>query len=396
MGTSGILGRLAVAGAVAVALGAVASTADAATLTHAQIRSARHAFVRSLPSSLMSAVRPHLSGAVPDGSYLELFTPPTALPAINGKAYQMQLDAYTFTNSFGAAPEFDTSLFRLATSHGQVTGEQAHIYAYTSTDVLMSADQGLTNFRLNTRDAFRPTRVNIGFTPTESRSANCTLFGGGHGTLTVAQGTLSKKAFLIHTGTSPFFGNIKTLPKTAIGFTDPGCSGAVELGASTRTVSSSRPQFYFPCSGRETLQAGGPFGQTLWQADVGFGGRHAYLYNQTSTSSTTAALTHFAVGVESSAGMPMPKHSGSGATAILSAQGNSEFGGSAMFFSRHVPRTSSVQSCVYEGHVHRFVATRYSGGMAPVAGNPLAALFDTGALNYHGQAASLTIRRFLS
>ena len=379
------------AGAVAASV----STASAATHTQAQVmQSARHAFARTLPSSLHPAALSQSTTSVPAGSFLELFTQPSPLPAINGKVYHMSLDAYTETDSFGVAPELDVSLFRTTSANGQLVGEQDHAYNYTSTDVDMTADTGLTNLVFNSKHAFRPTKVNLAFTPTEARSSGCTLFGGGHGTLTGAVGTVDAKTFRIHTGTSPFFGDITTAPQHAFAFSDPGCeSGQIQL-AGTRT--SVPHAYYQPCSGRETITAGSPFGLTQWEAEVGFGGKHAYLFSQTASMSTTQAQVHFAVGVQSSSGMPAPRTSRSGATATLNAQGNPEFGGQAAFVSHSAPRTSPVQTCTYERHLHRFVVTRYSGALTPSSTSPLAVLFDTGAIDFQARSATLSIRRFIS
>jgi hypothetical protein len=395
VGNLRILRRAAVAAAVVGAVAASVSTASAATHTQAQVmQSARHAFARTLPSTLRPAALTQSTTSVPAGSFLELFTQPASLPAINGKVYHMSLDAYTETDSFGVAPELDVSLYRIASANGQPVGEQDHEYSYTSTDVDMSADTGLTNLVFNSKRAFRPTRVNMAFTPTQARSTRCTLFTGGHGTLTGAVGTLDAKSFKIHTGTSPFFGDITTAPQQAFAFSDPGCeSGEIQL-AGTRT--SVAQEYYQPCAGRESISAGSAFGVTQWDAEVGFGGKHAYLFSQTGSMSTTQAQVHFAVGVQSSSGMPVPRHSRSGATATLNAQGNPEFGGQATFVSHYVPRTSSVQTCTYERHLHRFVATRYAGTLTPSSTNPFAVLFDTGAIDFQTRSATLVIRHFIS
>lgn len=381
-------------------IGAVAaSVSSASAATHAQsqaqvMQSARHAFARTLPSTLHPTALSQSTTSVPAGSFLELFTQPSPLPAINGKVYRMSLDAYTETDSFGVAPEMDVSLFRTASANGRLVGEQDHMYSYTSTDVNMTADTGLTNLVFNSKHAFRPTKVNLAFTPTEARSSGCTLFGGGHGTLTGAVGTLDAKSFKIHTGTSPFFGDIRTAPKQAFAFSDPGCeNGEIQLAGTKTSVAQS---YYQPCTGRETITSGSAFGLTQWEAEVGFGGKHAYLFSQTGSVSTTQAQVHFAVGVQSSSGMPVPWHSRSGATATLNAQGNPEFGGQARFVSHFVPRTSSVQTCTYEQHLHKFVATRYTGTLTPSSTSPFAVLFDTGAIDFQARLATLVIRHYTS
>jgi hypothetical protein len=384
-----------VAAAVAGAVAASVSTASAATQTQAHVmQSARHAFVRTLPSSLRPVSLSQSTTSVPAGSFLELFTQPSRLRSINGKVYRMSLDAYTETDSFGVAPELDVSLFRNAWANRHLVGEQDHLYSYTSTDVQMTADTGLTNLVFDTEHAFRPTKVDMAFTPTETRSSRCTLFGGGHGTLTAALGTIDAKAFKIHTGTSPFFGDIRKAPGQAVAFSDPGCEdGQIQLAGTKTSVSRS---YYYPCSGRETITAGSAYGLTQWAAEVGFGGKHAYLFSQTGSTSTTQAQVHFAVGVQSSAGMPAPWHSKNAAYAKLNAQGNPEFGGQATFLSHRAPHTSSVQSCIYERHVHKFVAMRYTGTLTPSSTNPFAALFDTGAINFQTRSATLTILRYIS
>jgi hypothetical protein len=390
-----------VAAAVAGVVAASVSTASAATQTRAQalaqahvMQSARHAFARTLPSSLHPVALSQSTSSVPAGSFLELFTQPARLPAINGKVYQMGLDAYTETDSFGVAPELDVSLFRPALAGGHLVGEQDHMYSYTSTDAEMTADTGLKNLVFNSKHAFRPTKVNMAFTPTEANSSRCTLYTGGRGTLTGAVGTLSAQTFKIDTGTSPFFGDIRTVPHQAFAISDPGCQdGQIQL-AGTKTSVAHR--YYLPCSGRETITAGSPFDLTQWAAEVGFRGGHAYAFSQTGSMSTTQAQIHFAVGIQSASGMPAPWHSRSGAYARLNTQGNPEFGGQATFISHGVPHISHVQSCMYERHVHKFVATAYSGTLSPSSKSPLAALFDTGAINFQRHSAVLVIRRYVS
>ncbi len=328
---------------------------------------------------------------VPADTLLFLDTRPVPL-SINSLVYHLELSAFTATDQFGSPPEMDTALYRLSTTAGRVTGEQEHVYAFSSTDMQMTASRGLSSLRLDTKAAFAPTKVDTTFTPVTSSSVGCALFTGGHGVFTQATGTLSSKTFRIHTGTSPFFGTITTAPLSAIAVADPGCS----FGGGVISGSASGGVPYFPCSGRETIQAGSPFGITTWSAEVGFGGRHAYLLTQTGTSSTITSTAHLAIGLENGSDMPLPRRSASGASATLETAGNPLFGGQAIFTSHHAPTVSAGHTCSYEGHLHRFVATRYSGSMAPVTARPLAALFDTGTFAYRSRAATLIVRHYVS
>jgi hypothetical protein len=393
VGTIGTFRRVAVAGLIAGSVTAVSSTAQAATQTQTQaMRGARHMFSRSLPAALRTTLLPQTQAPVAPGTFIDLFTRPMPLK-VNGLVYQMEMGAFTVTDQFGSPPALEVGLSRLSTANGRITGEQDHVYGFSSTDMTMTAAPGLANIHIDTHRSFKPSKVDTTFTPSTAKSVRCNLFFGGRGTLTEASGSLVSRTFRIHTGTSPFFGTIATGPTQAVALADPGC---ISGGGVIVTGSSGGERFYFPCAGRETIQAGQPFADTQWTADLGFGGRNAYVYAQTGSSSVTESLGHLAIAVESGADMPAPEHSARGATATFSTAGNPLFSGSALFFSHQAPIVSRVRACAYEGSVRHYVATRYVGGMIPVAGSPLAALFDTGTFGFRGQSASLTLRRYLS
>lgn len=370
--------------------GAAASTRS--THVAPSMQAARYMFARALPASLQNLV-PASSTSVPPGTALFMDTDPMPL-AIGSVVYRMEMSAFTQTDTFGVPPTFEVSLARLSANGGQITGEQEHAYAYSATGMGMTATQGLTRLRLNTHKSVRPTRVNMLFKPTQAQSFKCTLFNGGTGITTEATGTLKAKTFRIATGTSPIFGTITTAPTKAFAFDDPGCGSPVGEGP---LLSATTYGAYHPtCVGRETIQAGNQFAQTSWLAEVGFGGRNAAMLVQTSSTSVSRVQDHLAIGVESASDLPLAHHTETGATAVVQTEGNPLFGGSSYFFSHHAPTVSPVKTCTYEGHLHRFIATRYTGGMINTAGAPLAALFDTGTMDYVPRDAALTLRHYLS
>jgi hypothetical protein len=258
--------------------------------------------------------------------------------------------------------------------------------------MVMTADQGLANLHIDTRRSFRPTRVNMNFVADHAQSASCRLFFGGTGTQSVAQGTLDASAFRIHTGTWPYFGTVTTAPQTGFAIADPGCiSGGVGGVTFGRTVR----RYYEPCQGRESVVVGSPFGDTSWQAEVGFRGKHAFLGAQTASSSTTNLVEHFAAALQAAADMPRPERSGHGVVAKIGSSGNPMFSGSATFVSHRRPSVSKVRECAVGRHLRRFVATRYRGMMSPDGGAPLTALFDTGAFAFTAAPALLVTRTYI-
>jgi hypothetical protein len=368
------------------------TSAEAATATRAQaMRAAVRMFDRSLPASLRTSLLPQTPAPVAPGTFLELFTRPTPL-LVNGVTYQLSMDASTTTDQFGSPPSLEIGLGRLTTASGRITALQEHVYGFSSTSMTMTADQALASLHLDTNASFTPTEVDTTFTPVATNSSRCTLFTGGQGTVTRAVGSLASTTFRVSTGTSPFFGTITTAPQSASAIADPGCiSGGIFAGSS-----SPSHTFYFPCTGRETIATGLQFGSTSWGAEVGFEGQNAYLFTSTGTTSVTETVAHFGVGLESASDMPAPEHSAGGASATLGTAGNPLFSGAAVFVSRHAPTVSAVRTCSYGRHLYHFIATRYVGGMSPATASPLAALFDTGTFDYHGQTATLIIRRYLT
>lgn len=129
---------------------------------------------------------------------------------------------------------------------------------------------------------------------------------------------------------------------------------------------------------------------------VGFEGGKALAIAATGSQTQTESVSHVAVSLQNGAALPPAAHGPHGASARVNTTGNPMFAGSAIFFSHHAPRISSVQRCVWERHVHRYRAYRYGGGMKPVPGSPLTALYDTGHFAFHGRAATLTVRKYLS
>ncbi len=373
------------------AVGGSAAGAQAAVAP--QVRAAKVLYARTLPARLRAHVP--LTAGVPlsTGTDLVLFTDPVRMQ-VHGLTYRMSMFADTTVDQFGSVPQLSVGFDRTSRGvGGRINGLQEHVYGFASTDMVMTADQGLTGLHIDTRRAFRPTRVTMNLVPDDVRSASCRLFYGGTGTQSVAEGTLDSTAFRIHTGTWPYFGTVTTAPQTAIAIADPGCiSGGVARGVALgRTVR----RYHEPCQGRESIASGSPFGYTSWQAEVGYGGARAFLGAQTESSTTTNLVGHFAVALQSATGMPRPEHSARGAVAKIGTSGNPMFGGSATFVSHRRPSVSKVRVCSVGRNLRRFVATRYRGTLSPDDGAPLTALFDTGGFALERGSALLVIRSYL-
>jgi len=375
------------------ALGGSAAGAQASVAPRVrEMRAAKVLFARSLPARLRAHVPSTAGVSVSTGTDLVLFTDPLRMQ-VHGLSYQMGMSADTTVDQFGSAPELSVGFDRTSRGvRGRINGFQEHVYWFSSTDMVMTADQGLTGLHIDTRRSFHPTRVTMNFVPDEVRSASCRLYFGGHGTQSVAEGTLDANVFRIHTGTLPFFGTVTTAPQTGIAIADPGCiSGGLGGVAFGRTVR----RYHEPCQGRESVVAGSPFADTSWEAEVGYRGARAYLGAQTGTSSTTNLVEHFAVGLQTTTAMPRPERSRHGAVAKIGTSGNPMFSGSATFVSHRRPSVSRVHVCAVGRHLRRFVAARYRGTLSPDDGAPLTALFDTGGYALERSSALLVIRSYL-
>src|SRR6478752_5026403 len=375
------------------AMGGAASNAQASVTPRVRaMRAARVLFSRSLTARLQAHIRPMAGTSVSPGTSLLLFTDPVRMQ-VHGLTYRMSMFADTTVDQFGTAPELSVGFDRTSRGvRGRINGFQEHVYGFSSTDMVMTADQGLTGLHIDTRRTFRPTRVDLNLVPDDVHSASCRLYYGGTGTQSVAVGTLDATAFRIHTGTWPYFGTVTTAPQTAIAIADPGCiSGGVGRVAVARTVR----RYHEPCQGRESIASGSPFGYTSWQAEVGYGGARAYLGAQTESSTTTNLVGHFAVALQSATGMPRPHRSAHGAVAKIGTSGNPMFSGSATFVSHRRPSVSRVRVCSVGRNLRRFVATRYRGTLSPDDGAPLTAMFDTGGYALERGSALLVIRSYL-
>jgi hypothetical protein len=375
------------------ALGGSAAGAQASVAPRVRaMRAAKVLFARSLPARLRAHVPSTAGVSLSPGTDLLLFTDPVRMQ-VHGLNYRMSMYADTTVDQFGSVPELSVGFDRTSRGvRGRINGVQEHVYGFSSTDMVMTADQGLTGLHIDTRRSFRPTRVNLNFVPDDVRSASCRLYFGGTGTQSVAEGTLDTTAFRIHTGTWPYFGTVTTAPQTAIAIADPGCiSGGVGGVAFGRTVRRSHE----PCQGRESVSSGSPFGDTSWEADVGYRGARAFIGAQTQSSTTTNLVGHFAVALQSAAGMPRPHRSAHGAVAKIGTSGNPMFSGSATFVSHRRPSVSNVRVCSAGRTLRRFVATRYRGTLSPDDGAPLTALFDTGGFALERGSALLVSRSYL-
>jgi hypothetical protein len=375
------------------AMGGSAAGAQASVAPQVRaMRAAKVLFARTLPARLAAHVPSTAGVPLSPGTDLLLFTDPVRMQ-VHGLNYRMSMFADTTVDQFGSVPQLSVGFDRTSRGvGGRINGLQEHVYGFSSTDMVMTADQGLTGLHIDTRRTFRPTRVNMNLVPDEVSSASCRLYYGGTGTQSVAEGTLDTTAFRIHTGTWPYFGTVTTAPQTAIAIADPGCiSGGVGGVAFGRTVR----RYHEPCQGRESVASGSPFGYTSWQAEVGYRGAQAFLGAQTESSTITNLVGHFAVALQSAAGMPRPEHSAHGAVAKIGTSGNPMFGGSATFVSHRRPTVSRVRVCSAGRNLRRFVTTRYRGTLSPDDGAPLTALFDTGGFALERGSALLVIRSYL-
>lgn len=356
------------------------------------MRAARVLFSRSLTERLRAHVRPTAGVSVSPGTDLLLFTDPVRMQ-VHGLVYRMSMYADATVDQFGSAPELSVGFDRASRGvSGRINGVQEHVYGFSSTDMVMTAERGLTGLHIDTRRSFRPTRVTMNLVPDDVHSASCQLYFGGRGTQSVAEGTLDTTVFRIHTGTWPYFGTVTAAPQTGVAIADPGCiSGGVGGVAYARTVR----RYHEPCQGRESVVAGSAFGDTSWEAEVGYGGARAFLGAQTASSTTTNLVEHFAVALQSATGMPRPQRSAHGAVAKIRTTGNPMFGGSATFVSHRRPAVSKVRVCAAGRHLRRFVTTRYRGTLSPNDGAPLTALFDTGGFALERSTALLVTRGYM-
>jgi hypothetical protein len=375
------------------ALGGSAAGAQASVAPRVRaLRAAKVLFARSLPARLRAHVPLTAGVSLSPGTDLLLITDPVRMQ-VHGLNYRMSMYADTTVDQFGSVPELSVGFDRTSRGvRGRINGVQEHVYGFSSTDMVMTAEQGLTGLHIDTRRSFRPTRVNMNFVPDDVRSASCRLYFGGTGTQSVAEGRIDTTAFRIHTGTWPYFGNVTAAPQTGFAIADPGCiSGGVGGVAFGRTVR----RYHEPCQGRESIAVGSPFGDTSWQAEVGYRGARAFLAAQTASSTTTTMVGHFAAALQSAAGMPRPKRSSHGAVAKIGTSGNPMFSGGATFVSHRRPSVSKVRVCSVGPNLRRFVARRYRGTLSPDGGAPLTALFDTGGFALERGSALLVIRSYV-
>jgi hypothetical protein len=385
IGIARAVAAVAVAGTALVAVGA--STAHAAAHPRAMFTprglaatAPRAGLLRGLAQQLPGAAGPSLAS-------LELFTDPVAL-SVDGVAYQMSLDAQNLPAAFDMPPELSVELDRTASAGGRVTGEQYHVYSYAPIGGLhLTAGSSLTHATLRTGSSMKPTAITLRFHAVGTvERLPCTLIGGGSGTFQIASGKITARRFKVDTGTSPFFGTITAAPRTATVVSDPGC-GAVSFSATLR------PAHLAQCGSRETIEHSSL--TSFWESDLGFrGGRVTQIGVTESNPFGPAGVSHLAAGIGPGADMPHPvRMVGGGVRAAIRTAGVPFMGGSAVFRSSGRPSVTRGHSCAWEGHVHRFTTTRYSGTLTP-AGPPLATLFDTGSWAVAPTRATLVVRAF--
>ena len=279
----------------------------------------------------------------------------------------------------------------LARVSGRINGLQEHVYGFSSTDMVMTADQGLTGLRIDTRRSFRPTRVNMNLVPDEVRrqAAGCSSAATARSRWPRVRSTRRCS------GSTPAPGRTSARSprhprrelRSRIRAASPGGVGSVAFGRTVR-------HYHEPCQGRESVAAG----SLVWRHELASRGRlwrrAGFLGAQTASSTTTKLVEHFAVALQSAAGMPRPKRSAHGAVAKI---GTAETRCSAGV--RHSYRIG-VRRCqdarlLGRADLRHFVTTRYRGRLSPDDGAPLTALFDTGGFALERGAASLVIRSYI-
>ncbi len=328
--------------------------------------------------------------AAPSLASLALFSDPANV-TVNGVTYRMTLSVQNLPAALDQPPELAVELDRTTSAGGRLAGEQAHVYGYAPIGGLhFHADAGLTRARVTTGASISPSAIDMRFHVSGAvEQVPCTLVGGGHGTFQAATGTLSAQTFRIATGTTPFFGNITTVPATATIVHDPGCS----VFASAAKVRPARPVFHFPCAGRETIQHSSL--TSLWTSERGFGGGRVTEFGLVESNPFGPdGIDHLAVGIGRGTDMPVPVHTrGGGIRASVSAAGVPFMGGRAVFASTGKAHVSPGHTCVWERHLYHYKVTRYAGRLT-AAGSPLQMLFDTGAEAVTPARATLLLRTF--
>lgn len=294
-----------------------------------------------------------------------------------GISYQMTVYAVRVP---GFGQDVDVSLVRTAATASGVASQE-HDYDYSG--------KGFHPFSVNTT-TLRSAKIDFGSAAAPSMFTSrfqatqpsirtpCNLFGGGTGTLTRANGSLSTSAFAIATGTTPFFGTITTPPLTGTLYSDPGCRG---------------PALNF-CPGTVTLGAFMP--TSSWV--IGNDPTGANAFEEVFTGSNAPTLPFPSHDVFS----PVPSSDMVGPTITtntvkmrwLTAQ-NPWMVGSATFTAATSSGGGIRGFCRAGGTVHKFKGTFYDGTLA---GNskPLIAIFDTGLRALHTGHAELDLIHYTS
>jgi hypothetical protein len=385
IGIARALAAAAVAGTALVAAGG----ANARAAAHPRALFTPRALAATAPrTGLLHALAQHLPGAAgPSLASLELFTDPVPL-SVAGVAYEMSLDAQNLPAAFDMPPELSVELDRTASAGGRVTGEQYHVYGYAPLSGLhLTAGSSLTHATLKTGSSLKPTAITMRFHAVGTvERLPCTLIGGGTGTFQIASGKITAPRFRVDTGTSPFFGTITAAPRTATLVSDPGC-GSVSVSAALRPA--RLPQ----CGPRETIEHSSL--TAFWESDLGFrGGRVTQIGVTESNPFGPDGASHLAAGIGPGTDMPHPvRMVGGGVRAAIRTAGVPFMGGSAVFRSSGRPSVTRGHTCAWEGGVHHFTTTRYSGTLTPAA-SPLATLFDTGSWAVAPTRATLVVRAF--
>ena len=399
-------GFIKIATALTVAAAALAATGTpaAASTQSPRMRAFTPRLLPSiaLPGGLarrMAHFQPHAAAPLSLDS-IELFADPQNV-TVNGVTYQMYLSAYTEPAAFDQPPQLDVQLDRTTTGGGAIVGEQDHIYGYAPlTGLTLTADAGLTRAHLQTGTSINPSAIDMRFHATDVEQTPCHLLTGGTGTFQYATGTLSASTFKIATGTTPFFGNITTVPATATVVHDPGC-GSIVFGfgagsaaashANANLAAARSPIFEAPCTGPTLAESNLT---SFWLSQLGI---HRGRLAQVGATSTNPfgpnGISHEAFGLGSGTNMGLIVHTADGIREAVRTKGMPFMGGSAMFRSTARPHVSPGHSCTYERHTYHYTNVRYQGTLTP-ARSPLSVLFDTGATTIGKVHATLWVPRY--
>jgi hypothetical protein len=124
------------------AIGGSAAGAQASVAPHmSAMRAAKVLFARTLPARLRAHVPSTAPVPLSPGTDLLLFTDPVRM-RVHGLNYRMSMFADTTVDQFGSVPQLSVGFDRTSRGvSGRINGLQEHVYGFSSTDMVMTADQ---------------------------------------------------------------------------------------------------------------------------------------------------------------------------------------------------------------------------------------------------------------